>query len=97
FSRDWSSDVCSSDLGWSWLARAVNLGRHNPRAVIGGIALVAALALVPSILQMGAQSVLGTNPDVLLTVVALSTLLSLVLLPPARSEERRVAKHCGTD
>lgn len=85
-----STRAMGPGAGWSWLARAVNLGRHNPRAVIGGIALVAALALVPSILQMGAQSVLGPNPDVLLAVVALSTLLSLVLLPPAIGGALRV-------
>jgi len=67
--------------GWSWLARAVNLGRHDPRAVIGAIALVAALALVPSILQMGAQAALGGRPDAVLTVIGLSTLVSLVVFP----------------
>lgn len=67
--------------GWSWLARAVNLGRNNPRAVIGGIALVALVAIVPSIVQVAVQPVLGAQPDALLTVVGLTTLASLVVFP----------------
>lgn len=76
-----STRTLGPGAGWSWLARAVNLGRHNPRAVIGAIALVAALALAPSLVQMGAQSALGGRPDALLTVIGLSTLLSLVVFP----------------
>ena len=76
-----STRTMGPGAGWSWLARAVNLGRNNARAVIGGIALVAALALVPSIVQMGAQSALGGRPDALLTVIGLSTVVSLVVFP----------------
>lgn len=76
-----STRTMGPGAGWSWLARAVNLGRHDPRAVIGAIALVAALALVPSILQMGAQAALGGRPDAVLTVIGLSTLVSLVVFP----------------
>ena len=76
-----STRTMGPGAGWSWLARAVNLGRHNARAVIGAIALVAALALVPSIVQMGAQSALGGRPDALLTVIGLSTVVSLVVFP----------------
>ena len=76
-----STRTMGPGAGWSWLARAVNLGRSNARAVIGAIALVAALALVPSIVQMGAQSALGGQPDALLTVIGLSTVVSLVVFP----------------
>ena len=76
-----STRTMGPGAGWSWLARAVNLGRNNARAVIGAIALVAALALVPSIVQMGAQSALGGRPDALLTVIGLSTVVSLVVFP----------------
>ncbi|MDH5835030.1 hypothetical protein [Luteimonas kalidii] len=76
-----STRTMGPGAGWSWLARAVNLGRHNPKAVIGAIALVAAVALVPSIVQMAAQSGLGASPDALLTVIGLSTLVSLVVFP----------------
>jgi len=67
--------------GWSWLARAVNLGRGNPKAVIGGIALVALVALLPSVVQMLAQYGLQGRPDALLAVVGLSTLASLIVFP----------------
>ena len=68
--------------GWSWLARAVNLGRNNARAVIGGIALVALVALLPSLVQMLAQQALPGSPDALLAVIGLTTLVSLLVFPP---------------
>lgn len=67
--------------GWSWLARAVNLGRNNPRAVVGGTALVALLAVIPSLVQVVAQYGLGMDPAALLPVVGATTLLSLILFP----------------
>ncbi|MGJ4730299.1 hypothetical protein [Luteimonas sp. SDU101] len=67
--------------GWSWLARAVNLGRGNPKAVIGAIALVALVAVLPSLVQMLLQPAMGTQPNALLTVAALTTLASLVVFP----------------
>src|SRR5690606_11740517 len=67
--------------GWSWLARAVNLGRANPRAVIGAIALVALVAVLPSIVQMVLQPAMGAQPNALLTVAALTTLASLIVFP----------------
>jgi len=67
--------------GWSWLARAVNLGRGNPKAVIGGIALVALIALLPSLVQMLLQGAMGGQADAGLTVAALTTLVSLVVFP----------------
>ena len=67
--------------GWSWLARAVNLGRSNPKAVIGAIGLVALVAVLPSILQMVLQPAMGAQPNALLTVAALTTLASLIVFP----------------
>ena len=48
--------------GLSWLSRAVNLGRHSPRTIFGAIALLALVALVPSLVQAFAQHVLGLGP-----------------------------------
>lgn len=76
-----STRAMGPGTGWSWLARAVNLGRNNPKAVIGAIALVALVALVPSIVQLVAQPVFGAQPDLLLTVIGLTTLVSLVVFP----------------
>ncbi|NLW95679.1 MAG: hypothetical protein GXY30_02175 [Xanthomonadaceae bacterium] len=76
-----STRTMGPGAGWSWLARAVNLGRNNPRAVIGAIAIVAALALVPSLLQMGLQSALSGSPQSAMVVGGLATLASLVVFP----------------
>lgn len=76
-----STRAMGPGYGWSWLARAVNLGRQNPKAVIGGIALVALLALAPSLVQMVLQPLLGGSPNALLTVAGLTTLASLVVFP----------------
>ena len=76
-----STRAMGPGTGWSWLARAVNLGRNNPKAVIGGIALVALVALLPSIVQMLLQPALGGRPDALLTAAGLTTLVSLVVFP----------------
>lgn len=76
-----STRAMGPGYGWSWLARGVNLGRRNPKAVIGALALVALVALVPSIVQVVAQPALGAQPDALLTVVGLTTLASLVVFP----------------
>ena len=76
-----STRAMGPGYGWSWLARAVNLGRGNPKAVIGGIALVALVALLPSVAQMLAQTGLQGRPDAMLTVIGLTTLVSLVVFP----------------
>jgi hypothetical protein len=76
-----STRAMGPGYGWSWLARAVNLGRGNPKAVIGAIALVALVALVPSVVQMLLQPQLGGQPNALLTVAGLTTLLSLIVFP----------------
>src|SRR5690606_41508214 len=65
--------------GWSWLARADNPGRGNPKAVIGGIALVALLAVLPSVVQMQLQSTDGVQPDAQLTVAGLTTQVSMTV------------------
>ncbi|WP_202843710.1 hypothetical protein [Luteimonas saliphila] len=76
-----STRAMGPGYGWSWLARAVNLGRNNPKAVIGAIALVALVALVPSVVQLVAPSLFGTGPDALLTVMGLTTLASMIVFP----------------
>src|SRR5690606_25478197 len=47
--------------GWRWLARAVNLGGGNPRAVLGGATLLALVALLPSVIQLVVQNGLGVT------------------------------------
>lgn len=68
--------------GWSWLVRAVNLGRNNPRALFGAAALLMVIALVPSLVQLFAQFALGvTDMDSMLWIAAFTTLVLLVVYP----------------
>lgn len=68
--------------GLSWLKRGINLGRHNARAVFGAAAIFLVAAIVPSILQLIVLAVLKPGPSGAMTVAALATLLSLLILSP---------------
>ncbi|HVI59441.1 MAG TPA: hypothetical protein VM619_11320 [Luteimonas sp.] len=67
--------------GWSWLMQAVNLGRRDPRAVFGAVALLALVALLPSLVQVALQSVVGTDPTATMAVLAACTLVMVVVYP----------------
>jgi hypothetical protein len=69
--------------GWRWLVNAVNLGGGNPRAVLGGAALLLVVALVPSIIQIGVQNGLGaTGMSTTVALMGFSVLYSLVVMGP---------------
>lgn len=68
--------------GLDWLKRGINLGRNNPKAVFGGAALLSVVALLPSVLQALVQFVVQPGEGGMLAIMALSTLLSIVLMPP---------------
>jgi hypothetical protein len=65
--------------GWGWLQQAINLGRHNPRAIFGAAALMAVVALIPSVLQILLQLVFKESPTAIVAVMAITTLLSMVV------------------
>ncbi|MEO6155124.1 MAG: hypothetical protein ABIP16_05290 [Thermomonas sp.] len=65
--------------GWSWLQQAINLGRHNPKAIFGATALVAVVALIPSVLQLVLQSVFKESQGAIVAVIAIMTLVSMVV------------------
>jgi hypothetical protein len=67
--------------GWSWLTQAVNLGRHNPKAVFGAVALLALVALVPSVIQVALQSGLKLDANASMVVIAACTLVMVVVYP----------------
>jgi len=71
----------SPGSGWRWLRQAINLGRHNPRAVFGAVALMAVIALIPSVIQMVLQYGLGLGPEGVVWVLGLTTIVSLVVYP----------------
>ncbi|MEN1941213.1 hypothetical protein WCE39_08985 [Luteimonas sp. MJ174] len=69
--------------GWRWLLNAVNLGGGNPRAVLGGAALMMLVALVPSLIQIVVQSVMGvTSAGVMIALMGFSVLFSLLVMGP---------------
>ncbi|MHC9083629.1 hypothetical protein ACYX7E_01190 [Luteimonas sp. RIT-PG2_3] len=65
--------------GWSWLAKAINLGRGNPKAVIGAIALLAVIALIPSLLQVLLQQLLPV--ETVMVMAGVMTLVMIVVYP----------------
>lgn len=66
---------------FGWITRAANLGRGNPRAVFGAVALLAVVALVPSVLQLALQYGFKLGPDQMLWVIGLIALLMMAVYP----------------
>lgn len=67
--------------GWSWLKQAINLGRHNPKAIFGAVALLALVALVPSFVQVALQYGAGVGAETVLMIVGVMTLAMIVVYP----------------
>ena len=71
--------------GFHWLRNAVNLGHGNPKAVLGGAALIGLLSLVPSLvtlpLQLGAAADAAPDMGRFGLVMAISLLGGLLLVP----------------
>lgn len=72
--------------GFGWLARAINLGRHNAKAVFGGAVLVLLAVLLPTLitlpLQFGAMAVGSTpSPTTMALVMGFSSVVGLFLVP----------------
>ena len=71
--------------GFGWLARGINLGRRNAKAVFGGAAFVLLVAMLPSLvtlpLQLGGTAA-GASPTTnLLLVMGVSLAAGLLLMP----------------
>lgn len=68
--------------GWRWLSRAVDLGRHNPKALFGAAALMLVVALIPSLVQQLVLLALGPdNMTVVLGVAAAGMVAMLLVFP----------------
>ena len=67
--------------GIGWLKNAINLGRHNPKAIFGGAGLILLVALLPSAITLPAQLLLKPGPTGLIAIMAFSMLASLLLVP----------------
>lgn len=68
--------------GFQWLKRGLNCGRTNPRAVLGGAAVLMVAALLPGIVQAVVQLALNPGTNGTLVIAALTTLLSVALMGP---------------
>ena len=73
--------VVSPGSGWRWLRQAIDLGRNNPKAVFGGVAIMALVALIPSVVQMLLQYGLKLGPEAVMGVIGLTTVASAVVYP----------------
>ena len=68
--------------GWRWLSRAVDLGRHDSKALFGAAALMLLVALVPSLVQQLVLMAVGPdNVNVVLGVALAGMLVMLVVFP----------------
>jgi hypothetical protein len=76
-----STHAKSPAAGWSWLMQAINIGRSNPKAIFGAVALLALVALVPSVVQVALQTGLGLGATASLGVMAACTLVMVVVYP----------------
>src|SRR5690606_40466305 len=89
FSRDWSSDVCSSDLARAAPAEpsaGALLARGEPEAALAALAQASERSPELELTRARASRMLGDPAD---AVAALEPLVA-----QRRSEERRVGKGC---
>lgn len=69
--------------GWRWLMQAINLGRNNPKAIVGAAILLILVALIPTVVQLIAQfGFKMTEPSAMFGLIGFSLLYSLLVMPP---------------
>lgn len=79
---------------FNWFMKALDVGRRQPKALFGGFALLMLVGLVPSVIQVGGQALLGSSPTALAVVYGLSLVLSLLLMPPLLGSAFRLVHAC---
>lgn len=79
---------------FGWLMKALDVGRKQPKALFGGFGLLLLVAAVPSVLQLGTQTLFPTATTALMVVYGLSLLLSLLLMPPLSGSAFRLLHAC---
>lgn len=75
-----STRALAAGAGLSWLKCAVNLGRHNPKAIFGAVAVVAVAAAAPSLVQVVLKG-LKLNAETTYVVAGAVSLVMVVVLP----------------
>lgn len=68
--------------GFHWLRRAINVGRHNPRALFGAASMLMAVWIMPTVLQIGLHAFFDPGEGAEIVIAALLTLLSAATLVP---------------
>lgn len=81
---------------FSWLMKAIDVGRRNPRALFGGFAIVMLVSLVPTVVQMVLQALLADSPVLMWSLYALVVLASVVAMPPLTGAAIRLLYACET-
>ena len=79
---------------FEWLLRGLDVGRRNAAALFGGFALMLAVGLVPSVLQIAGDAMLAGNPVAAVAVYLVSLAVSLVLMPPLFGAAFRLIDRC---
>jgi hypothetical protein len=77
-----STRVNAPAAGFHWLRRAINVGRHNPRALFGAASMLMAVWLLPTVLQLGLHVTFKPGEGAAIVIAALMTLLSMATLVP---------------
>lgn len=73
----------SMSAPFTWFMKALDVGRRNPKALFGAFALMLAVGLVPTVIQMvGEQLGDATSIPYLAVVYGLSMVISLLVMPP---------------
>ncbi len=65
-----------------WLRKSLDVGRRNPKALFGAIALMIVVVAAISLAQMFLQVVAKPSPTGMMVLMALVTLVNWVALPP---------------
>jgi hypothetical protein len=68
--------------GFHWLRRAINVGRHNPRALFGAASILMLAWMLPTMLQLVLHAAFKPGQGAALVIAALMTLLWLATLVP---------------
>src|SRR5690606_39790521 len=95
FSRDWSSDVCSSDLVKNVLTGDFGRSIRSRRPVIDEIRTRIGPTVELAVGSMAVAVLLGVTTGILSAVRPNSWVDAVSMFIALRSEERRVGKECG--
>ncbi|MDB6163704.1 MAG: hypothetical protein JWL98_1136 [Xanthomonadaceae bacterium] len=67
--------------GIGWLKSAVNLGRHNARALFGGAGLIMVMALLPSAITFPLQLAMKPGPAMVGVIMLFSMVAGILMVP----------------